>query len=298
MTAATTAAPATFIGIGAQKAATTWLHDVLAGHPEVFVSEPKEIDFFSHWFNRGYDWYDAHFAAGAQRPCRGENSPSYLYDPAAPARARAYNPDLRLIAIVRDPVARAFSNHLHEVRMGRIPSDRTFEQAEARNPIYVEQGRYATHLQRWIDVFGRDRLLVLVAEEIAVDPDTALERTYAHLGLTPGIRPEGYAERRHESVAPRLRGLQNALRAGGTWLRAKGFRDSVEAMKRFGPVRAALALNQRDVRREAPPMLPETRARLEALFADESRRLAEMLGRDSLPWPSWRAVVLESAETA
>jgi hypothetical protein len=289
MTAAHIAAPATFIGLGAQKAATTWLHDVLAGHPEVFVSEPKEVDFFSHWFNRGYDWYDAHFAVGADRPCRGETSPSYMYDPAAPGRARAYNPGLRLIAVLRDPVARAYSNHLHEIRQGRIPPDRTFEEAEPRNPMYVEQGRYATHLQRWIDVFGRDALLVLIAEEISADPETALDRTYAHLGVKAGVRPRGYAERRHESVAPRLQGVQGLLRAGGSWLRANGLREGLDAVKRFPPVRAALALNQRDVRRDTAPMRPETRARLEAAFAEEGRRLADLLGRDSLPWSCWRA---------
>lgn len=279
----------TFIGIGAQKAATTWLHDVLSAHPEVFVSEPKEIDFFTHYYNRGYEWYERHFEA-ASAPARGETSPSYLYDPAAPARVRAYRPGMRLIAVLRDPVARAFSNHLHEVRKGHITSTVEFEAAEPRNPMYLEQGRYAEHLSRWLEVFDREALLVLFAEEIAERPDAALDATYAHLGVAAGVRPPRFDERRHESVAPRLEGLQRVLRLGGDRLRTVGLGEALERVKRSGPVKAALALNRRDLRGEIPPMRPETRARLQAHFAEDTLRLAAMLGRESLPWPTWRAV--------
>lgn len=282
-----TAGP-TFIGVGAQKAATTWLHDVLAAHPDVFVSEPKELDFFTSFYNRGHEWYERHFAGTAAK-ARGETSPSYLWEPAAPARAHAYNPDLKIVAVLRDPVARAFSNHLHEVRKGHVAPERSFEDAEARNPVYVDQGRYATHLTRWIETFGREAVLILLAEEIAEDPATALDATYAHLGVAQGVRPARFDERRHESKTPKLARLQAALRAGGDGLRRAGLGEALERAKRFGPVARALALNQRDMRAAVAPMRPETRARLEAVFAPEVRRLAAIMQRESLPWPSWRA---------
>lgn len=194
-----------------------------------------------------------------------------------------------MVVMLRDPVARAFSNHLHEVRKGHITSTILFEEAEPLNPMYLEQGCYAAHLARWFHVFGREPILVLLAEEVAKDPEAALDATYAHIGVAVGVRPPRFAERRHESVDARSRTLQSILRAGGDGLRAVGLGETLEKAKRLSPMRALLTLNHQDLRHVVPEMLPETRARLEAHFAQDVLRLAEMLGRDSLPWPTWRA---------
>lgn len=283
----------TFIGIGAQKAATTWLHVTLSAHPDVFVSDPKELDFFTDRYNRGFEWYERHFIA-AEAAVRGETSPSYLFDVEAPVRACNYDPSLRIVAILRDPVNRAFSNHLHVVRKGYVSASVVFEEAEPRNPMYLEQGRYATHLSRWFDAFGKDAVLVLLAEEIAAEPETAIEAVYRHLGLPPGFRPLGLRERYHESVGARFETVQRLLKAGGDGLRRFGLSETVERIKGAGFVRSTLALNKRDLRAEIPKMIPATRLRLEQYFAEETLRLATMLGRTELPWPTWRAAASQN----
>lgn len=161
----------TFIGLGAQKCASSWIHRVLGDHPEIFASEPKELDFFSHHYNRGYSWYEHCFEPGAGARARGEISPSYFCDPLAPTRVRDYDPALKLVLALRDPVSRAFSNHLHEIRKGfyHCP-DLRFESGLARNPMYVFQSRYGSHLEAWTRAFPLSRILILVQEEIHTDP--------------------------------------------------------------------------------------------------------------------------------
>ena len=100
---------------------TSWLHALAAAHPGVTASEPKELDFFSYHFDRGYRWYERHFAGPPGTPTVGfECSPSYFLDPRAPERAAAYHPGLKIVVLLRDPVARAYSNHLHEIAKGHI----------------------------------------------------------------------------------------------------------------------------------------------------------------------------------
>lgn len=283
-----------FLGIGVQKAATSWLHDVLTEHPQIATSDPKELDFFTHFYNRGHAWYESHFDGTESALIRGECSPSYLHEAQAPERTKRYNPDMRLIVILRDPISRAFSNHLHEVRKRHIPNTMTFEQAMERNPMYLEQGRYATHLARWLEVFDREALLVLFSEEIAEDPESALTAAYEHIGV-PMFRPDGLNERRHESVQNRNESVQAMLKAGGDRLRALGLGKSLEKFKTMPGVRHALSMNKRDLRSEVAKMRPETRVELERFFADEVRRLPALIGRDTLPWQAWADVQQKGA---
>lgn len=279
----------TFIGIGAQKAATSWLHGVLGNHPDVFVSEPKELDFFSYYFDRGYEWYERFFADGADKLHRGETSPSYLYNPTVAARARAYAPDLKVIAILRDPVSRAFSNHLHEIRKGHLRGSELFEDGLANNPCYVEQGLYAKHLSVWFDVFPREQILVLLSEEIDKDPATQLDKVYAFLGVRALAPDEAALGRAHESVGVRNEAVGALLRNTRQAIRRAGFGGALRRVKRLPGVDTVLRLNRRDLRREIPPMEASTRKALQATFASDTLRLPALIGRPDLPWPTYAA---------
>lgn len=279
-----------FIGIGAQKCATSWLHEALHSHPQIFTSDPKEIDFFSSYYDRGYEWYERHFAAAGAAQARGETSPSYFYNPAAPARARAYDPSMRIIVILRDPVDRAYSNHLHEIRAGHYSASTAFEDGLANNPCYVDQSRYATHLAAWYAQFPSEQILPLIFEEITQTPDQALRQVYSFLGVDPAGRIDSSLKSANESVAFRHPQLQSLLQKAGHGLRRSGMGPMLEAFKALPPVRRAMELNKRDLRRITPPMLPETRSRLAGELQDEMRRLADMLGRSSLPWRSMSAL--------
>ncbi|MFQ6550879.1 sulfotransferase family protein [Aestuariibius insulae] len=278
-----------FVGIGVQKCATSWLHEVLHTHPEIYMSDPKEIEFFSAFYDRGYEWYGRHFSDSAGAKARGETSPSYFYHPAVPQRIRAYREDMKIIVIFRDPVARAFSNHLHEVRAGHFTASEAFEDGLANNPCYLEQSRYATHYRRWVEVFPEAQLLPLIFEEIIAEPETAVRQVYEFLGVDPAAEYDRSRKSSNESVAYRNAGLQGVLQAGGHALRRAGLGSKLEAVKEIGPVKRLMELNKRDLRAEVPKPSEALKAQLAEELAGEMRELAGIMGRTSLPWPSYPA---------
>ena len=284
----------TVIGIGAQKCASSWVHSVMGVHPQIGVSDPKELDFFSYYFDRGYAWYESHFDHLSEFAARCDTSPSYFYDPRAAERAWQYNKTLKVIAVLRDPVARAFSNHLHEVIKRHIPPH-SFEDGLLNNPTYVEQGRYHTHLSRWVEVFGRDRMLVLVAEDIFANPVQAAAQLYDFLEVDANFVSAVSSEARNISDKARSEGLRRALRGGGDLMRRVGLEEHLARIKSASPVAGLLRMNSVDMRNQIAPMSETTRLRLTDLFASEVADLATLLGRNSFPWPTWEATVDRSA---
>src|SRR6187551_3563074 len=118
-----------FLVIGAQKAGTTALYAYLRWHPGIAGPSWKEVCFFDrHWW-RGEAWYRGQFPLRAGERLVGEASPSYLFHPLAPERARSLVPGAKLVALLRDPVDRAYSQYQHEVALGREPL--SFEDALA-----------------------------------------------------------------------------------------------------------------------------------------------------------------------
>ncbi|MEZ5824009.1 MAG: sulfotransferase domain-containing protein [Geminicoccaceae bacterium] len=277
-----------FIGIGAQKCATTWIADMLGEHPGAFVPPEKELDFFSSRYDRGHGWYRACFEENGAG-IRGEVSPSYLTDPSAPARIRSASSTVRLLLALRDPVERAYSAHLHELRKGHIGGDLVaFERALALNPMYVDQSRYAFHLTRWLEHFDRDRIHIVLQEEIRVDPLREATRLFKFLGLDPDARPQALYERRHESVAYRSGGARALFRTTGRYARKLGFGKWV-AQAKDAPLIGRFYHSQRmDMRQSAPPMSDAVRARLVEELASDMRELQALTGRSEFPWPSWR----------
>lgn len=246
-----------FLLLGAQKAGTTALYAYLRWHPGITGPAWKEVSYFDRHFARGETWYRGNFPVTALRPGRsplvGEASPSYLFHPLAPGRAAALVPGVRLIAILRDPVDRAYSHYQHEVALGREPlpfeEALAHEQERMRGEVermtadaryfshawwdhtYAARGRYAEQLERWLDVFPREQLLVLFSDDLAARPAGTYARVLDFLGAPP-----------HELDAyPRV------------------------------------------FEREYEEMRPETRWALRTSFQEPDRRLAALLGRE-LPW--------------
>lgn len=194
-----------FIVAGVQKGGTTALFDYLAQTPDLSLSRVKEVHFFDDeaqaWAQPDYGAYHAHFAPYDGRP-RGEATPIYLYWPGSLERIAAYNPAVRLIVMLRDPVERAWSHWKMEYARGaetrpfawcvREGRQRLFD-AEPwgfhRETSYVERGFYGEQMARALGLFPRDQLLVARAEDLRADPAGTLARVRAFLGLSPGVAP-------------------------------------------------------------------------------------------------------------
>ena len=190
-----------FIVVGAQKAGTTALFDHLADDPALSLADVKEAHFFDDesrdWERPDYGPYHARF--DWSRPAiRGEATPIYAYWPGALERIAAYNPAIKLVLMLRDPVERAWSHWRMEhgrgvetgdfswcVRQGR---QRLFDAqpwGHHREYSYVERGFYADQLERMFALFPRDQVLILQADDLRLDPQPVLRRLNAFLGAPP-----------------------------------------------------------------------------------------------------------------
>lgn len=188
-----------FIVAGVQKAGTTALFDYLGESHDLALSRVKEAHFFDDdaqdWARPDYAAYHANFPPFDGRP-RGEATPSYLYWPHSLERMAAYNPALRLVVVLRDPVARAWSHWKMEYARGaesrpfawcvREGRQRLFD-AEPwgfhREFSYVERGFYAEQVAHALTLFARDQLLVLRSEDLRRSPGASLDQVRRFLGL-------------------------------------------------------------------------------------------------------------------
>ena len=288
-----------FIGIGAQKAATTWIYDILKDHPDVVLSEQKEIDFFSRWFDHGYQWYEEMLGRESADKLSGELSPSYLNEPAVPERVAAYVPGVKIIASLREPVSRAISNHKHEVRTGHLSGDDlSFERGLLNNPSYFDQGRYATHLSRWLEHFPREQMLILLHDDIVADPTAIARQIYAFLGIDEAFESAALHEQSnvaHLTRNPRLDSLRRSIRLR---LVAMGVGNVWEAAAKMGLRKLYRSAAWVETETSVPPVPAEVKAELRRRFDPELEALEGILGRSLAHWRDQEAKADEAVDPA
>lgn len=212
-----------FIIIGGQKCGTTSLYDHLVEHPGVVSASRKETHFFSgKSFGRGRLWYRGHFPTilykyyaerVRHRPfVTGEATPYYIFHPLTPRRVRKTVPNVKLIALLRNPVDRAYSQYHHEVRRGaetlsfeeaveaeaqrlagereKILRDPGYDSFSYLYHSYLSRGVYVDQLKAWRECFPEEHLLVLRSEDLFADPSSVVEQSLDFLGVPSRERKE------------------------------------------------------------------------------------------------------------
>lgn len=220
-----------FLVIGAMKSGTTSLYHYLRAHPQVYMPDLKEVDFFTAELNwgKGWRWYAKQFAgASAAAIALGEASTSYTKFPryaGVAERIAASLPDVRLIYVVRDPIERMRSHYRHNVALGeeRAPID----EALLANPAYLDCSRYALQLQQYLDHFPRENFLIFRSEDLRSHRVETMRRVLAFLAVDPDTPIETLDEEFYKTeergsvpapVAALRRGLKRVFpRAVGLW---------------------------------------------------------------------------------
>lgn len=277
-----------FIGLGAQKCATAWLYNMLNDHPDIEMvrSEDgeKDLRFFSYFFDRGFEWYERHFK-NPENGITGEYSTSYFCSSDAPERVYNYSPEIRLIVSLRHPVERAFSNHKHEVYLGRISGENLiFENALKNNPMYLYQSLYYTHLNRWLKYFEKKHVFVILVDDLENNPHKTMHDLYDFLGVNPEHNPPMIYERIHESRVPKNTFLESSVKKTASLLKNIGGTGFVAYLKGKGVNRKIYKLNSKAEEVAFPPMKEETKALLVKYFADENSKLSKLINRDLSAW--------------
>ena len=262
-----------FLYIGTSKAGSTWLFNALAQHPEVHLASDKGLYWFDSHFDRGEEWYRAQFAGAGDARAVGEISHSYLSSPEAPGRIAAFNPSMRLLVCLREPVDRAFSDYL-DLRKNR-QFDGPFEDALDAYPRLLDRGRYATHLTRYLEHFPRESLLVQLFDDLKVDAQRYADEVYAFLGVSPHTLPPAELKSRMPAGTPRNEKVAGGAKVASRVAKQVGLRKLRSRVKRSVVVRQALYRPYADDR---PVIDQGTARRLREGFADEVRALDAMLG--------------------
>jgi hypothetical protein len=207
-----------FFIVGAPKCGTTALYKYLESHPQVFLSDPKEVNFFSKKELEEQSLYYQDFKpkseneylnlfknVDTQHEIIGEASVSYLYYPEVAGRIHSFNPDSKIVILLRDPVARAWSHYLMDKRLGLVKKElmEIFKSGEAIDKLNFQQyfllGNYATQVEKYLDLFGKKNVKIFFTEELKSNRNNTIQKLYRFLGiqnfeLTEDIKHNAYKE--------------------------------------------------------------------------------------------------------
>lgn len=183
-----------FLTIGAEKAGTTWLYEVLRQHPQVFMPDSKEIHFFNKYdsnnilrdnFNNiGIDWYKQFFKGAMPDQIKGEVTPMYLCDTEAPNRIFCTLPNIKIIVSLRNPIDRAISHYKMAISKGHI--NYSFDSVVSMdNNFIIERGMYSRQIKILYDYFEMDQVHIVIFERMMANPLTELSQIAHHIGVNP-----------------------------------------------------------------------------------------------------------------
>jgi hypothetical protein len=284
-----------FLCVGAAKGGSTTIHDVLSRHPGIFLPHQKEIHFFDNDenFYKGGAWYEAQFTGATPGTRIGEVTPAYMSYENVPRRIEeALGRDVKLIFTLREPVARAYSEFLHNRRRGFFQgefleaisweSERAHQsQWEKRKISFLSRGLYGAQISRFLEIFPRDNMFFIVLEEdLGQNAADTFSRLFRFLGVDPieiGEIPSS-----NQAYEPRFMGIQKLLFMDNPLKRV------VRRALGAGPLRRRIRLrlagwNARSG--TAPRLDRETRRQLQARhFSEDIESLEGILGRDLSVW--------------
>ncbi len=214
-----------FIGIGAEKSATTWAWKILNEHPSIGMSQPKELNFFNNNTERGIDWYRRHFRYDAASQKCGEISPLYMDNLKVAGRIAETFPNVRLLIMLRNPLERAMSHLFHDAHqlLGGVShaTPDNLQKLAREDEKYLRRSLYGRSLQPFFDQFPSEQLGVFYFDSLRHDSAQLKNDLYRFVGVDPDFVPLDLNERLNESTdwcSPGLARL--AMRASRT---AKSF---------------------------------------------------------------------------
>jgi hypothetical protein len=266
-----------FIGIGAERCGTTWLHLLLRQHPKVYMpSRRKELDFFNRNYDKGREWYESFFPdpqdAVAYKAI-GEISPGYLGFPEAAERMASVQSIRKLIAILRNPVDRAYSHYGHAIRLRGY--DKSFEEFLNDHPDSLTHGFYAKNLERFLKYYSRDQLCCLIFEEAINDIASTKKDIAQFLEINPHEFPDtAVSNKTNETYIPKFKKLNRSVTQISTYLRNSNLDWLVNLAKTAG-FQKVLKIG---AVHGLPPMRMETRLCLQETYARDTETLENLLG--------------------
>jgi hypothetical protein len=292
-----------FLIIGAAKSGTTALHNYVRQHPEIYMPEKKELSFFAHHITvpsvpkmyveeeiRTLTEYESYFDDVTTEKAIGEASPMYLYYEIASERIKSYIPDTKLIAILRNPIERAYSAYLHAVRDWREPA-KDFYEALALEPKrinenwsilyhYINAGLYSKQIDRYYSQFPSENVLILFYDDLLKDPIGLIKVIFSFLKVNPNFLPD---IAHHPNVSGKIRSPIFHSFMEKLFIK----KNPIKTISRLilpKKIRRVTMLSMQAINMEKQKMPEEYRKHLRSFFIEDIKNLQEILGRDLSTW--------------
>lgn len=286
-----------FIGIGAAKSGTTWVADMLNAHPDIYMSEPKEVRYFNELngislkyaykdrmnknFGKPLSWYRKHFQHISSNKIKGEFTPSYIVDKKAPIMIKKYFPNVKLIVSLRNPIDRAYSYYWQTKYMHRV-EERTFEEALDKEALYIENGMYFKHIQYYLNYFNREQIMIVLFDDIVSNPESVIKKLYSFLGVDDTFIPAAIKNKSNYSKIVYVKGILLWMDKGAKLLVQIRMAKLLILLKKIKINK--ILLNLFTKKHSYPKMDPKARKYLQKVFGEDIRNLEKLLGRDLPQW--------------
>jgi len=287
-----------FVVIGAQKAASTYLMQMLAEHPEIFVF-PRELPYFEDpdYGERTFEKFCERFIAAEGKKAVGFKRPSYLAKAECAERIYRHLPTAKLIAVYRNPIERSVSAYFHYMRGGRIPVrplnqgmtdilDRRYEGAYPASAEIIEYGFYSKHLRRYLRFFPAESILSVIFDDIVRTPAAVIRSMYRFLDVAEDFQPRAEGRRPMATIRSlaRLR-MVNLIRGVTTYHNEDRTRVYRRKSIFAGAVRKAyLAFDKTILAKLFPDpriaLAPLLHNRLVEIYSEDVRQLEKLLDKE------------------
>jgi len=283
-----------FIILGAMKSGTTSLHYYLSKHPEIFMSTPKETNFFAEEFNwsKGLNWYRSCFAGYKGQKAVGETSPNYTKHPlfkGIPQRIFSVLGPVKFIYVVRDPVERLITHYMHSLWDGEDPGSLSEIVRKVNGSKYGYTGKYYEQIHRYLDYFPRENFFIVDHHELLNDRRKTLSRLFSFLEVDPDFYSPDF-----EAVLSPSRLYVRRNFFGKLWLPAS------EKLWSFADPRAGKPKTDRFFVKTIPrPRLSSAEKRqLVDFFYDDVEKLRKFSGMSFAAWTAFQEHSGRAAEPA
>lgn len=273
-----------FLGLGVEKAATSWIFACLYEHPEICIPI-KEIDFFSdsEKWKKGIATYQQIFHERcSNNTFQGEFSTSYFSHPKVANRIKQYFPKTKLLVCLRNPVDRAYSNYRNDIMAGTIPKEMNFKKALKAKDYYLDQGRYKKQFEKYFKCFFKDQFYIMIYEDIAKNPQEFIQNLFRFLKVDDTFIPASLTKKINVSRTPGNIQLEGATNRIAATLHESKWGNRLWWLLKQSGLPALLRKANTD-KNKPDNISPDLRKELNLFFREDKIYVETLLNR-SLPW--------------
>lgn len=274
-----------FIVIGAHKCGTSWLFNCLYEHPEILIKEKIDYFFVAKKLDYGNEWYQSHFKdKRGSLMVKGELSTVYLFSEESAKEIYNFNPEIKLIVMLRNPIERTYSHYLQDIKMGEISKETSFESAISGNPRMLEWGHYKKHLEGYEKYFSEEQLLIILFDDITKNPKGLIQKVYTFLDIDQYFTPQSLAKKINPSRIPKNIKLDFKVRRISQFLKQNPLGERIWwFLKHSWFTKKYYSLNESKAT-SIQGIDIKTRAELNDYFHDDINYIQKKLKRNDIKW--------------